>query len=103
MADTLRNLRDTNSLGQNGHDFIGSPGGGGFTPVVGFCVVEFVQQGDRMAYDRGAAKQHMVDKFVLGFWWNDRLNGGLVGAVGEVLKHGDLVSDVRYGLGDGSP
>ena len=49
-------LIDSDSFGEDGHQLIGASGGEGFAPVVGFGVVEFVEQGDGVA-DGGEAAE----------------------------------------------
>jgi len=52
----LRRMIYPYSLGQNGHDFVGSAGGDGGAPVVGFGVVELVQAVDGGADGADAAE-----------------------------------------------
>ena len=49
------------SPGQNGHDFVGSAGGDGLAPVVGFGVVEPVQQANGGLDGAERAEQHVAD------------------------------------------
>jgi hypothetical protein len=43
-------------LGQNGHDFVGSAGGDGLAPVVGFGVAALVQDANGGLYSGECAK-----------------------------------------------
>ena len=51
--------------GQNGHHFIGSPRRQWPAPVVGFSIVELVEQLDGVQDGRETAKQRMVDVLVV--------------------------------------
>ena len=95
-------LRNADAFSENGHQLVRPSGGQGFTPVVGFGVVEVVQQANGVADGSEAAEEDMANGFVFGFLWNGRLRSRWGVAVrSEVLKHGDLVSNGMNGLGCG--
>ena len=65
---TCKNLEwlfDRHSFCQNCHDFIRAAGGDGFTPVVGFSIVFFMQVLDGESDGGEAAKEQMAHRFVL--------------------------------------
>ena len=74
--------------GQNGHHFVGPPGGQRFAPVVRFGVIEPMEQSDGITNTREAAKQRVVDSFILVLGQH-RVDGRQVTcALGLILEHG---------------
>jgi hypothetical protein len=69
MAKVLSLAWSPHSLGQDGHDFVGSAGGDGRAPVVGVGVAEFMQGANSAADGAEAAKEQVADGFGWRCWW----------------------------------
>ena len=64
----MKHLRSAYPLSQNGHDFAGSAGRQGATPVVRLRVAEAVQVLNRRLHEARGAKQQMANLPWFGLW-----------------------------------
>lgn len=72
--------------GQDAHDFAGSAGGQGLSPVVDFGVAQYMQGLDDLLQGGFTAEQQVPDLFMVNGMASG--NGGGRGALSLGLKHG---------------